>query len=157
MFYPHLILKEWINIVIDYNSNNNTYLTEIGLLIYTKECNYNLYHLDYFLPNKNKNFININLNYTNTDDIMNRFFNLNIEFIKIYEYDFSNDKYPISLNILYTYKNKYASIIQKHIRTFIRKRAIVRNELVLKGLAEMWFHPSKMGFVIMEEEELMRK
>ena len=49
---------------------------------------------------------------------------------------------------LFNYKNSYASKIQRRWRKYRLKTARVRNDLVLHGLAEYFFHPSRISFEI---------
>ena len=48
--------------------------------------------------------------------------------------------------ICYDYKEYFAEIIQKYWRKYRLKTARIRNDLVLHGLAEWWYHPSRISF-----------
>jgi hypothetical protein len=48
--------------------------------------------------------------------------------------------------ICYDYKEHFAEIIQKYWRKYRLKTARIRNDLVLHGLAEWWYHPSRISF-----------
>ena len=48
--------------------------------------------------------------------------------------------------ITYCYKNKYATIIQRGYRRYRIRTARIRNDLVIHGLTELWFHPLKLTF-----------
>jgi len=48
----------------------------------------------------------------------------------------------------YHYKNDYANIIQKAWKKYRIKTARIRNDLVIRGLSEYWYHPSRMSFEI---------
>ena len=49
---------------------------------------------------------------------------------------------------IYNYKNKFAQTIQIAWRKHRLRTARIRNDLVLHGLAEWWYHPSKITFEI---------
>ena len=48
--------------------------------------------------------------------------------------------------ILYNYKSVFVEKIIKAYRKYRLKIARIRNDLVLHGLAEYWYHPSKLSF-----------
>jgi hypothetical protein len=50
--------------------------------------------------------------------------------------------------ILYNYKKVFAIKIQKAWRKYIIHGARIRNDLVLHGLAEYFYHPSRISFDI---------
>ena len=50
--------------------------------------------------------------------------------------------------ILYHYKSVFAETIQKFYRKYRLRTARIRNDLVLHGLAEWWYHPSRVNFQI---------
>jgi hypothetical protein len=50
--------------------------------------------------------------------------------------------------IVYNYKNKFAQTIQVAWRKYRLRTARKRNDLVLHGLAEWWYHPSRITFEI---------
>ena len=41
-----------------------------------------------------------------------------------------------------------ANIIQRAVRKYLLRTARIRNDLVIHGLMERWFHPSKINFEI---------
>jgi hypothetical protein len=47
---------------------------------------------------------------------------------------------------LYNSDDGYIKIVQKIYRKYRIKTAFVRNQLIMKGLAEYWYHPSKLSF-----------
>ena len=50
--------------------------------------------------------------------------------------------------ILYDFKNNSINIIQKGYRKYKLRTARIKNDLVIRGLSEYWFHPSRISFNI---------
>ena len=49
---------------------------------------------------------------------------------------------------LFNYKNKFAQKIQKAWRKYRLRTSRIRNDLVLHGLAEYFYHPSRIEFIL---------
>ena len=50
--------------------------------------------------------------------------------------------------ICYDYKQHFAKIIQRYYRKYRLKKARLRNDLVIRGLMEYFYHPSRLTFEI---------
>lgn len=71
---------------------------------------------------------------------------LKYEIICITLYGFINKKYTDE--IIYFFQYKYANIIQKRYRKYRIRTARIKNNLIIRGLSEYWFHPSRIDFTI---------
>ena len=69
---------------------------------------------------------------------------LKYELICIEVYGYIDKKYIDE--IIYFFQYKYANIIQSGYRKYKIRTARIRNDLVIRGLTEHWFHPSKINF-----------
>ena len=49
-------------------------------------------------------------------------------------------------NFIYNKKYKNSIVIQREYRKYRLRTARIRNDLVIRGLTELWFHPSKILF-----------
>ena len=48
--------------------------------------------------------------------------------------------------VLYDYKQSFAETIQRYYRKYRLKKARLRNDLVIRGLMEYFYHPSRISF-----------
>ena len=51
-----------------------------------------------------------------------------------------------SVLICYCYEKRCVNIIQREYRKYLLRTARIRNDLVIRGLTELWFHPSRVSF-----------
>ena len=73
-------------------------------------------------------------------ELMKHLFNHVIYKIKIYK--------KSSVLICYCYEKRCAKIIQREYRRYRIKTARIRNDLVIRGLTEYFYHPSRLTFEI---------
>ena len=118
-----------LSIIIDISKRRNYYLY-INEYIIKYDHYYQLYYLiDHIIDNKQEliKFL------FNKQELIKFLFKKNVNLIKI-------NKKNFYLNII------AIIIIQRGYRMYRIKTARIRNDLVIRGLSELWFHPSRLTF-----------
>ena len=72
----------------------------------------------------------------NKDELLVYLLNFDIQTIFIYKYSYKR--------IFIYYKG--IDIIQRMYRKYKLRTANIRNDLVIRGLSELWYHPSRISF-----------
>ena len=100
----------------------------------------NVNSLIYIRHDKYYNIFNLNLSLSelvfNKDELLVYLLNFDIQTIFIYKYSYKR--------IFIYYKG--IDIIQRMYRKYKLRTANIRNDLVIRGLSELWYHPSRISF-----------
>ena len=96
----------------------------------------NVNSLIYITHDKYYNIFNISNLVFNKNELLVYLLNFDIQTIFIYKYSYKR--------IFIYYKG--IDIIQKMYRKYKIRTAKIRNDLVIRGLTERWFHPSRISF-----------
>ena len=125
-------------------TNRKNYYLKINDYVIRYDSHYQLYFITNKFTNScnNLNSVNSNnnLNYENLinkQELIRHLFKKNVNFLNIF----------INHYEIVFYLNKYAIIvIQKAWKRYRMKTAKIRNDLVIRGLSELWYHPSRISF-----------
>jgi len=129
---PYTCLKNGLRLIKKYPSMELCVMTIDE--IYTISCN------DYYCIKCTKSI----LFYSNLEEVIRTLFESVIDSIEIY----GSIGIRYINKTLFNYKNAFASKIQRIWRKYLLRNARIRNDLVLHGLAEYFFHPSRISFEI---------